>query len=299
MTSEKQHTPLPASPMVRLVLVTTGMVQITLGAGLVVGWAGIAGSILTAPRDDGGAGLLLDETTLLYGYAAASNYLSPIFLGVLLDHCGPRTASFVSNGLVAIGCLFFGRSTTFQQFAISISLVAFGGPGVQTSVIHTANLFPANKYFVMGLVGECITLSFAVFPLMDLLWHAYEVDFETLFYGQSILVGLSAITSLCIWPDTPYEQVNVQEQEGKDTDADGGAETENLLPTPPVVKGGGAELPLQNQPLLKQLTSGDYIRLSIFFLVTSFYANLYIATVTTEVSLRVSVCVSECATARQ
>lgn len=276
MTTEKPGAPLPASPTVRVILVATGMLQITLGAGLVVGWAGIAGSILTATRVNGGAGLTLDQTTSLYGLAAASNYLSPIVLGFILDHRGPRTASFVSNAIVALGCFLFGQATTFRQFAVAISMVAFGGPGVQTSVIHTANLFPAKRYFVMGLVGECITLSFAVLPIMDLLWHAYQIEFESLFYGQAVLVGLSAIISLVIWPDTPYQEVPEENNHP--------SEEETLLSSAKE-KAEPKELPLQQQSLVKQLTSGAFIRLSIFFLVTSFYANLYIATVTTEVSL--------------
>lgn len=45
------------------------------------------------------------------------------------------------------------------------------------------------------------------------------------------------------------------------------------------------KLDLTNLSFVEQLSSGVYIRLSIFFLVTSFWANFYIATVTTEVWL--------------
>ena len=254
-------------------LVLLAMVQIMLGAGLVVGWAGIAGSVLTAPRAKGGAGLLLDQTTQLYGVAAACNYLSPLVLGAVLDSRGPRAASCLSNALVALGCFLFARATTFVNFALGIGLVAFGGPGVQTSVIHTANLFPANRYFVMGLVGECITLSFAIFPLMDVLWSAYDLEFEALFYSLAIVIFLSMLTSLFVWPDAPYQQVEHETEEEPS-----GQESADLVP-----KSKTDDIPLQKQSFFNQLTSGFYIRLSVFFLVTSFYANLYIATITTEV----------------
>lgn len=130
----------------------------------------------------------------------------------------------------------------------------------------------------MGLVGECITLSFAVLPNMDLLWHAYQIKFESLFYGQAVLVGLSAVTSLVIWPDTPYQEVPEENKYPSEEETLLSSAKENAEPK---------ELPLQRQSLVKQLTSGAFIRLSIFFLVTSFYANLYIATVTTEVSLSI------------
>jgi MFS family permease len=146
-TKHAPGAPLPDSIHTRIGLVFFGMLQICLAAGLIVGWAGIAGSMLG--EQDGGAGLTLDETTQLYGVAAAVNYISPLGLGVMLDKYGPRVCSTFANTIVAIGCLIFALATQLSTFAVGVSFIAFGGPGVQTSLMHLGNLFPSRRFFVM------------------------------------------------------------------------------------------------------------------------------------------------------
>jgi hypothetical protein len=151
MTLHAPGTPLPASYGTRIALVFFGMGQITLAAGLIVGWAGIAGSMLASSPEQGGAGLTLDATTQLYGLAAAVNYLSPLALGMILDSFGPRACSAFSNATVAAGCFVFALASARPTivYALGLSLIAFGGPGVQTSLLHTGNLFPSRRFFVM------------------------------------------------------------------------------------------------------------------------------------------------------
>jgi MFS family permease len=268
--------PLPASPSYRLFLVCFGMLQITLAAGLIVGWAGIAGSMMVTPVAQGGAGLTLDQTTAMFGLAASVNYMSPLFLGMLLDHRGPRTCSAVSNALVAAGCFVFASAESFSGFSLGLCGMAFGGPGVQTSLMHLGGLFPARQFFVMGILGESITLSFAIFPLLDVIWEGLPEtsSFRATFYVLAVLVSASALCSVLFWPDAPYGSKTEEEEEPE--------AKEGLLATEAeVVK--EAALSIQDQPLTAQLTSGIYLRLSLFFFVTSFWANFYIATVTVEV----------------
>jgi MFS family permease len=268
--------PLPASPSYRLFLVCFGMLQITLAAGLIVGWAGIAGSMMVTPVTEGGAGLTLDQTTAMFGLAASVNYISPLFLGMLLDHRGPRTCSAVSNALVAAGCFVFASAESFSGFSLGLCGMAFGGPGVQTSLMHLGGLFPARQFFVMGILGESITLSFAIFPLLDVIWEGLPEasSFRATFYVLAVLVSASALCSVVFWPDAPYGSEKEEEEEPETKEGLLAAETE-------VVK--EAALSIQDQPLTAQFTSGIYLRLSLFFFVTSFWANFYIATVTVEV----------------
>jgi MFS family permease len=150
--TKQQHAkaaPLPESIHTRIGLVFFGMLQICLAAGLIVGWAGIAGSMLGTEQGVGAAGLTLDEATQLYGIAASVNYISPLGLGVMLDKYGPRVCSTIANTIVAIGCLIFALATEFSTFAVGVSFIAFGGPGVQTSLMHLGNLFSSRRFFVM------------------------------------------------------------------------------------------------------------------------------------------------------
>lgn len=301
---KEQHAELPASLSWRLFLVGFGMLQITLGAGLIVGWAGIAGSMLVST--EGGAGLTLDQTTQMFGLAASVNYLSPLFLGVLLDHFGPRTCSAISNSFVALGCFVFSSSTNFTVLSIGICLVAFGGSGVQTSLIHIGNLFPESRFFVMGVVSETITLSFAILPLMDLIWEQTSIGFEWIFAVYGVILTISAVLSCILWPDAPYMTPSdgpVQKRESVKPpppvslepkqpfksylreDTTKLEQTESFLKSEKALLQGRAEdVSLKDMPFHKQLTSGVYLRVSIFFFITSFWANFYVATVTTEVS---------------
>ena len=276
----KHGAPLPESISWRVFLVFFGMFQITLAAGLIVGWAAIAGSMLVESPQNGGAGLTLDETTQMFGLAASVNYISPLFLGILLDRFGPRCCSIVSNSFVAIGCMVFSTSQQFSMFTLGICLIAFGGPGAQTSLIHLGNLFPERRFFVMGCVAETITLSFAIFPLMDVLWQATPLGFRDLFGGLSAMVAISAVCSFLLWPDQPYEvkEPVTSSDEALEEDLEATLLTTNDDET--AIKSPLTRL--QDASLKEQLTSGIFLRLTMFFLVTSFWANFYIAIVTTE-----------------
>jgi len=295
MTLHAAGAPLPVSYGTRVTLVFVGMLQITLAAGLIIGWAGIAGSMLIAPEE---AGLTLDQTTMLYGLAASVNYISPLFLGLILDKAGPRACSCFSNGVVALGCFVFAHAPTgsLQVFAMGTCLMAFGGPGVQTSLMHTGNMFPERRFFVMGCVAESITLSFAVLPVMDVIWEATDWSLREIFQGLAVLVALSAVTSFFIWPDAPYEVR--EERDGhlseREVCREEALEVDLTLSQRQVSKPGEegtlyttnttatVVVPLKDRTFTEQLTSGVYLRLSLFFLVTSWWANFYIATVTTE-----------------
>jgi MFS family permease len=290
MTTVPPHqagTPLPKSSSQRVFLVVFGMLQITLGAGLIVGWAGIAGSMLLASA---GSILSLDDLTALYGFAASANYISPLFLGTVLDKFGPRSCSSLANGLVALGCFFFASADSFTTFAVGLCCIGLGGPGVQTSLIHLGNLFPTHRFFVMGMVAETITLSFAIFPLMDVIWANTNLSFREIFRGLGMLLVCSTIGSVLLWPDAPYEVVDIISNADVPAEicTNGQDEQEKLVTAKKPMALSSADnklVDLQHQSFQEQISSGVYIRLSLFFLVTSFWANFYIATVTTEVSI--------------
>lgn len=248
--TEVKYAPAPKAYTTRVLLVCFAMFQITLAAGLIIGWPGIAGSMLVMPLEKGGAGLTLDQTTQLYGLAAAVNYVAPLFLGLVLDNWGPRVCSALSNVIVAVGLAIFSSASSFGSFALGISCVAFGGPSVQQSLLHIGNMFAERRYFVMGVVAESITLSFGVFPIMDIIWDR-GYGFRILFGSLGAMVFASSIGSLLLWPDAPYEiPTSGDTKEEK-------AETED------------PNKQLKEASFLDQLSSGVYLRLCIFFIVTS------------------------------
>ena len=146
----------------------------------------------------------------------------------------------------------------------------------------------------MGCVAETITLSFAIFPLIDVIWEQSSLGYRSIFGALAFLVAISTGFSIILWPDAPYEVEGDMDASQHDVTREEAMEEQMLLST----RSAGLidvekimSRDLKDQPFAKQLTSGVYVRLSIFFLVTSFWANFYIATVTTEVRrLHVRVC---------
>ena len=144
--------------------------------------------------------------------------LGPLLLGFVLDYYGPRVCSLVSIALVGLGFLLFGISEKdgWQLFIPAISLIAFGGPGTQTSIIHLSNLFPTWKATATACITGSFQLSFVVFLVFDYLWTHYQLSYQSLFLGYCIVCVVNAMVSLVLWPDRPYdfeEQITILEDE--------------------------------------------------------------------------------------
>jgi len=83
-------------------------------------------------------------------------------------------------------------------------LLAFGGHGVQSSIVHLRNLFPGNKAVATAAVTMSFQLSFIVFYAFDQLWFNFGVDYQSLFLGYGLLALFNVVLSLTLWPDEPY-----------------------------------------------------------------------------------------------
>ena len=305
-------------------LVAFAILQNVFVGGIVFGWAGIAGTLLIAPTKDGGAGLTLNQTTDIFAMAAFFASFSSLPLGVVLDRWGPRVASFLSNIIIALGVQTMASAHSCTAFGVGTCMIAFGGPGIQSSVVHLANLFPDNLFFVMTFVNGSICCSFAILPLFGILWETYGVGIGSMFQAYLLVVLFSALGSLMLWPDSPYEIDNSGLNELLLTP------TIRKTPFPPAspqklvkestqhthlieqpldsyLRSNGVQLSrhesflvsrkalekgivslvsLKDLPFRKQLTSGSYIRMLVLFIATSFFANFYIASITTEVCLK-------------
>jgi len=89
---------------------------------------------------------------------------------------------------------------------VATLLIAFGGPGVQNSIIHIGNLYPDSASTITSFITGAFSLSFAIFSLFDLLWQEYKVSFRTLFGGYGLVLLLSTGMSGLLWPDVPYNE---------------------------------------------------------------------------------------------
>lgn len=156
----------------------------------------------------------------MFVVATFFNFLGPLILGIVLDHYGPRVCSLISIFFVSSGCFLFSISDKdkFPFFVPAISMIAFGGPGAQSAIIHLSNLFPTWKATATAFITGSFQLSFIVFLVFDQLWLFKKMSYSTLFLGYSVICVLNAVVSIFLWPDEPYsfdEQVKILEDEHK------------------------------------------------------------------------------------
>jgi len=174
----------------RLLMVVVGCLQNFLMGGVIFGWAAISNGMLVS--NNGAPGLHASNVHKMFIYATTANMCSPLFLGIVLDKLGPRACSVLSIFVSFLGFLLFGLASTLEsslgesggtggggvfdlwskEFLITVSVVSigFGGPGVQNSVIHLGNLFPARKGMVTAIITGCFQLSFCIFFVFDQIW---------------------------------------------------------------------------------------------------------------------------------
>ena len=137
------------------------------------------------------------------------NFLGPLLLGIVLDNYGPRMCSALSSILIALGFSLFAISdvVSFPMFIPGMCLIAFGGPGVQNSIIHLSNLFPSLKASATAIITGSFQLSFSVFFILDQLWVFDHWNYRQLFFLYAGVCVLNTFLSLFFWPDQPYHFV--------------------------------------------------------------------------------------------
>lgn len=299
----------PLSLRYRLALAFLACLQNALVGGILYGWASII-PMLTADAQDGGAAMTLQETTRIFSWASCAGMVSTLLLGWLLDQYGPRICSAVSNICIAAGCLMFALSTEFESFAFATCLMAFGGPGIQVSIVHLANLFPENQFLTLSLLNGTISISFSVMVAFAFLWEFYPgADYQNLFGSYSLLIIGSAVASVAYWPDKPFESAPKEELLFAPTAEDSYIEahqhthlveqpldsylrfshqkmsrTMSMVVSEKAMESGNLSLvSLKDQPFLKQLTSATYLRVASYFIFSCFLVNFYVASIATEV----------------
>jgi Major Facilitator Superfamily len=201
--------PPPQSYKPRWALVLLALVQNALFGGVLYGWASVDRTLLVASDEAGGAGLAPEQATHAFAVASASSMLATLVLGAVLDAHGPRACSVVSHAAIAAGFALFAFAAQWQHCAVAgASLMAFGGPGIQVSVVHISNLFPNRQFFVLsGLTGS-MSLSFSVLSIFDFLWETYGVaggmSVRRMFGGYAVLAVASLVASCLVWPDESF-----------------------------------------------------------------------------------------------
>jgi hypothetical protein len=116
--------------------------------------------------------------------------------------------SIISSCIIVVGCHIFASSHHFTGTSIGACLIGFGGPGITSSIIHIANLFPNNEYLVMSCLSGSIAMSFSVFAVFDFLWNSVDtISFRSLFHCYEMIIILLAVGAFLMYPDEPYDEL--------------------------------------------------------------------------------------------
>jgi MFS family permease len=280
------------------------LVQNFLAGGIFYGWVGLAQLLA---RESTVTTVQLHNSFVL---ASSLSLLSPLLLGVLLDRKGPRACFCVCMLLVGCGSLIFGLcDITPGSVTAGISLIAFGGSAAQNALMHVSNLFPKGKSLFISLMTVSYQLSACIFTVFAAM-NGDGLPLRAIFLGYTGIIAFLLIVGAVLWPDKPYSilkpnarssskppmcgqpkplglvrlPTTFQRPEAGSDSRVGGALAEPLMAIEPSNESADV-LKLRASSLWRQLSSGEFMRLNIFFTVGSFWCNFYLGTIDTQLSV--------------
>jgi hypothetical protein len=278
-------------------------------SGIIFGWPAFQRIVGVIPDLD-------DDFFMSQVFVIAStlNMLSPLLLsGPLLDRCGPRTCSSLSLVLVFAGFFTFGINQSRTALTVSISLIAVGGPGCQSSLFHISNLFPEYKNTSITCIAAFFSLSYTVFLILASIQTALALSISALFLGYSFLIAILFCLSVVCYPDMPYSADQpVLPAEPTQPPSEKSSAGTLLLPlidkglSPPTPPLAVKKPPLADQkpvaeqppvaaaippdvagyfdlPLYEQLRTKQFAQILIFFVIGSFWFNFTVGSFHLEV----------------
>jgi MFS family permease len=187
---------------------------------------------------------------------------------------------------------------------LGMCLMAFGGPGVQSSIIHISNLFPSRKATATSVISGCFSLSFAVFLCFSCVWRYTGTPCHQIFFMYSTVPAFFCILTLIAMPDKPFalkEELRHQVEEEPKLAQEWAGKTvrdfeRSKLRLPSTFRGKVPQsamsrqdsfsrmspIPLKAAPLATQLCSGSFWRVTVLLMVGSYWANFYIGALPME-----------------
>eukprot|EP00164_Ancoracysta_twista_P003393 GFYU01004530.1.p1 GENE.GFYU01004530.1~~GFYU01004530.1.p1 ORF type:complete len:605 (+),score=154.78 GFYU01004530.1:242-2056(+) len=144
----------------------------------------------------------------IYTVASAVSLTSSILLGPVLDSYGPRFCICLSAAISAVGFFLAGISEvySFDGYLAGFVMIGFAAPGILSSLMHVANLYPKNTGTATLVINGGFQLSFAIFLAFQHLnlYDHHIFSLSNLFVGYGTMVMCTVVVSILVWPDRPF-----------------------------------------------------------------------------------------------
>lgn len=185
-----------------------------------------------------------------------------------------------------------------------MTLVGFGGPGIQLSGIHVSNLFPEAKALVACFIVGALQLSFFVFAIFDVLYSYAGASMRQIFFTYAVVLVVALVVTIFTEPDSPFLDVTVSDPPPehellspmrlptvfKDEEAS------LLLSTPELQKKrkrrGRGRLPtdgfffdgadLHHRSFRTQVFSAPFVLMTLYFSIQSLWCNFFLGSITAQ-----------------
>eukprot|EP00164_Ancoracysta_twista_P005244 GFYU01007176.1.p1 GENE.GFYU01007176.1~~GFYU01007176.1.p1 ORF type:complete len:510 (-),score=153.01 GFYU01007176.1:138-1667(-) len=224
------------------------------------------------------------KLNLVYTVTTSVSMATGLISGHVLDRWGPRICLFLSQLVVAIGAVAIAITTGPDEHGLFFGfiLLGFGGPSIQSALIHVGNLFPNSRAMATFCITGAFQLSFVVLTMFNAMNQSNDSTYslKNFFFAYAALAVVVAFVSLYVWPNEPYAITDDYDSTVEETVEDQYVTLEDG-PVHDDVKDAAEELSsndLSGLPLLQQLKSGHFI---YFICVVSFnilWANYYLGT---------------------
>ena len=215
-----EHFPAMASASVlqrrwnRWLIFILSCVQVFTSAGIIFGWA----SLLIILKDAGvyaslcSSGTTLASCTqrdqalqLIFTFASSMNMIANLTSGLVMDRYGPRACKLLSHACIIGGSILIAAWNDSRDYLVlpGMTLIGYGGTGLQLASIHISNLFPSGKSLATCVIVGNFQLSFFVFFIFNDLYQA-GTSLHTIFFWYAVLNVANFAITVVFEPTTPF-----------------------------------------------------------------------------------------------
>lgn len=163
---------------------------------------------------------------VMFTVAAVSTNVAALPIGTILDHYGPRVASLIGVGFLALGAvtMAFAGDMPFDAYIPGYFFLALGGPFIFISSFQLSNAFPRRSGLILALLTCAFDTSSAIFLLYRLVYQSSEdttgdssFTLRKFFLLYLVVPAFILAAQLLIMPANSYKTVGELLQEEPET----------------------------------------------------------------------------------